>query len=239
MLSRGNYPLLLSAFLGGSARVSNFGVGGRTAVNGSDGYERTPELAWALSSAPTTVVLMLGTNDCKCMWRHNLYSFEMALERIARAFLALPSRPSLVLMAPPPVIRPSLKKCNQTGARNEFQPETLAEKIVPAIARVARRLATSSPAARLADSPCTKSGATFLDLQQLWAARQGCDRRAAKCRSLYYADGVHTSDLGAYAIARAVGELVSPCMEHLHDVSPAASAHMHRRQRFRQKRRDL
>ena len=104
MQSRGNYPKLLSQLLGASAVVSNFGHSGSTASNTSTAYAWTQEYRRSCRSQPNVVVLMLGTNDCKhSVWAKHGAAFGTQLERIGRTFLALPSRPRLLLVKPPPV----------------------------------------------------------------------------------------------------------------------------------------
>jgi lysophospholipase L1-like esterase len=157
MLNRGNYPLLLRSLLA-SDLIYNFGHGGRTAVNGSDAFVRTPTYLAALVSAPHVVVLMLGTNDAKTrFWPRYRDKYEAALHRLAHDFLELPSRPGLVLMAPPPVVPgPASCKCASTSAlsRGKFRrlsaewPSELGKKSVPSDERALGQAAVAVPALR-------------------------------------------------------------------------------------------
>ena len=227
MLNRGNYPLLLRSLLA-SALIYHCGHGGRTAVNGSDAFVRTPTYLAALVSAPHVVVLMLGTNDAKTrFWPRYRDKYEAALHRLAHDFLELPSRPGLVLMAPPPVVpAPASCKC--------FDERALAREVPPIVRRVAERAEEEIGAIGRASArssgrrgACTPGHVTMLDLHGLWVRRFGCQMpsyqtrrldssrapspREPSCTQLYGSDGVHTSERGAEAIAQAVLEVLRTC----------------------------
>ena len=117
---RGNYPSELQQLLGANWDVRNFGHGGRSVV-GATAYDRTTEFERAGRFAPAVVLLMLGTNDAKLCPTPPALEMPMAckshpratwdaerfgpsLEALARRILQLPSRPSLLLLSPPPVL---------------------------------------------------------------------------------------------------------------------------------------
>ena len=215
MRNRGNWPLLLSASLAPRFTVRNFGHGGRTAVNMSDGYVRTPEYAAALETHPRVVVLMLGTNDCKArVWKPPRSAdpldtpFAGALEKIGQSFLRLPSRPSLVLLVPPPVVRLPHAHDVTSGL---FRADVLAAGVADSIKAVARRLGAAVPAAR---TPCTPGAVTLADLHSRWQTRYHCTTTptpSSLCASLFAEDGIHTTARGAEAIAEAVREVLQQC----------------------------
>ena len=207
MQGRGNYPLLLRWLLA-SASVTNFGHGGCTAVNGTFGYVRTEEYKAALKSKPSVVILMLGTNDAKHkLWPQHKSSFVAALRSMGRSFLDLPSQPSLILMTPPPIIY-------WPSERTSFSAKALATEVVRSIRLVAEQLGHSRSLNRGRDA-CAAGRVTMLDLHALWEARDGC--RAAgcnpgpSCKQHYIDDGVHTSAVGAAAIAQAAYEVLQTC----------------------------
>ena len=214
MRIRGNYPAILASLSGGRLTTSNFGHGGRTAVNASEAYVRTLEYSAALESTPQTVVLMLGTNDCKrSMWPQHQHDFVPALVKIGLAFLSLPSQPNLLLVVPPPIINYR----SQSPPPLEFQAAVLASEIRPRIIEASQLLANISRTRHWphSDRPCAPGTVSLLDLHSRWAGKYDCEIWPAiareDCASLYIADGIHTSERGAQAIAAAVYEELEPC----------------------------
>lgn len=104
--ARQAYPAVLGTLLGGAYEVRNFGVSGATLLRfGDHPYLDSDAFNAARYFRPHVVVIVLGTNDSK---PHN-WRDAAALERdtctLVRAFLSLPSQPTVYLCAPPPVFQ--------------------------------------------------------------------------------------------------------------------------------------
>jgi acyl-CoA thioesterase-1 len=101
---RSSYPAVLQALLGPAYDVRNFGVSGATMLReGDHPYFATQAYAEALKFKPHVVVIALGTNDSKPQnWRFR-GSFERDTYAMVRAFMSLPTRPTVYVCAPPPV----------------------------------------------------------------------------------------------------------------------------------------
>ncbi|MEM7236009.1 MAG: GDSL-type esterase/lipase family protein, partial [Planctomycetota bacterium] len=100
------YPAVLGRTLGAGYDVRNFGVNGATLLKKGDRpYWKLDAFRKASAFAPHLVLLKLGTNDSKPQnWKHAA-EFSANLEELVDHFLALPSRPRVVLLAPAPVYR--------------------------------------------------------------------------------------------------------------------------------------
>ena len=100
------YPAVLAQILGGSYDVRNFGVSGATLLKDGDiPYASTPAYEDARYFLPKVVVIALGTNDSKPRnWRHR-NAFERDLFNLTRAFLTLPSLPTVYVCTPPTVFQ--------------------------------------------------------------------------------------------------------------------------------------
>lgn len=208
--NRGNYPLELQRLLGANWDVRNFGHGGRSVV-GAAAYDKTAEFDRACRFEPAVVLLMLGTNDAKVcptpptsemplpckshgggsVWDAD--AFGPSLEALARRILRLPSRPSLILLAPPPVL-PSAYHGSSISS------EVLSTQVHPRIVAVARAIAATEPAL-----PCLG----WLDLSR--GAWPGCPASVDTCRRYLLDDGVHTSAGGAVALASVVAARLQRC----------------------------
>ncbi len=98
------YPFDLWMLLGSNYTVGNFGVGGTTAsLNSFSPYMNTSAFQNAKAFQPNIVVIMLGTNDANSVIRPNNGSFVADYVQLVAAFQALPSKPSIYLVKPPPV----------------------------------------------------------------------------------------------------------------------------------------
>ena len=203
---RGSYPLDLQQLLGSDYIVRNFGHGGRSVV-GRFAYNLTAEYRAAAEFAPHVVILMLGTNDAKfcplpstpegpvpCkktgllppngIW--DARAFAPTLEQLARRIRRLPTCPSMLLLAPPPVL-PSAFKASAISA------SILSDEVSPRVEDVARRLSK--------EHPCGSSTVGFLSLQRAWT---GCPESSKACGRFIGPDGVHTTEEGTLALARAI-----------------------------------
>ena len=143
---------------------------------------------------------MAGTNDSKeSMW--SSHEFIRAYHRMALQLLALPSRPALLVMAPPPLI------ASKAPWRPDFLRSEVVPRIVSAVGSIQRRL-------RQSEHPmdCRPGSVHFLNLHDD-AAYAACREGAATddCSRLFVDDGVHTSVEGARAIAGAVFARLRNC----------------------------
>jgi lysophospholipase L1-like esterase len=95
---------VLAQLLGNAYEVRNFGVSGATLLkNGDIPYADTPAFIAALEFLPQVVVIALGTNDSKPQnWKFR-NTFERDLYAMVRAFLTLPSQPTVYICTPPTV----------------------------------------------------------------------------------------------------------------------------------------
>tara|TARA_B100000795_G_C22794255_1_gene438530 strand:- start:46 stop:813 length:768 start_codon:yes stop_codon:yes gene_type:complete len=216
----GNYPGKLQLALGNNGmpgwQVSNHGRGGATAIasgqsrvclgptlaGGTLGYSATKEFREALRVRPNVVLMMLGTNDSPAAcW--DAVQFALDLKDLVRSFWRLPSRPAVVVMAPP-------APQNDTAALQGFGVRgPLVRDEMP---RLLRRLVASlgGTADSRADSTmvCEPATVHFLDLQLAYS-QKGCDDVVShQCRRLYAADRLHTSAAGAGVIVDAVVRLL-------------------------------
>ena len=199
--NRGNFPAELATLLAGRAAVANFGHGGCSVLNTTRmGCQNFDEWRHALAWKPTVVLLMAGTNDSKeSLW--NSHEFIRAYHRMALQLLALPSRPALLVMAPPPLI------ASKSPWRPDFLRSEVVPRIVSAVGSIQRRL-------RQSEHPmdCRPGSVHFLNLHDD-AAYAACRETPATddCSRLYVDDGVHTSAEGARAIASAVFARLRNC----------------------------
>lgn len=100
------YPAVLGQLLGNAYDVRNFGVSGSTLLkDGDHPYARTAEFETARQFLPAVVVIALGTNDSKPQnWRFR-NTLDRDLYGMVRAFLTLPSQPTVYICTPPTVFQ--------------------------------------------------------------------------------------------------------------------------------------
>ena len=99
------YPAVLQQLLGDGFEVRNFGYNDAAARFDSE----TPYISKkvyrdSLAWEPDIVILMLGTNDTK-PWNWNPEIFRRDYARLVDSYLALPSHPKVVLVAPIRIFR--------------------------------------------------------------------------------------------------------------------------------------
>ena len=113
----GDYPSQLQALVGPAYVVSNYGNSGKTQLHaglcgppagGDCAYIHTPTWPAALASTPDIVTIMLGTNDAKNFnWYPNVTgstgNYTADTLAMISALAALPSKPAIWLMIPPPL----------------------------------------------------------------------------------------------------------------------------------------
>jgi lysophospholipase L1-like esterase len=103
------YPTDLQLLLGNSSIVGNFGATGSTVdFDTSKPYLFQPEFRNATTFEPTTVIIMLGTNDARTDNYQQINSFVADYERIILRIEELTSKPQIFLVEPPPIFNNTL-----------------------------------------------------------------------------------------------------------------------------------
>ena len=127
------YPAVLQRLLGEDYEVRNFGYNDAAArFDAETPYVAKKVYKDSLAWEPDIVILMLGTNDTK-PWNWNPEVFRRDYARIVDSYLALPSHPRVVLVAPIRifrVIRVPIIALN---------PDVLEEGVRPAIHEIAEQ----------------------------------------------------------------------------------------------------
>ncbi|MBW8334010.1 MAG: hypothetical protein K0M40_18455, partial [Prolixibacteraceae bacterium] len=124
-----SYPAQLSAMLGDSYEVRNFGVSGTTLLRKGDiSYRETTEYQQALQFQPNWVFIKLGTNDTKPFNRIFLNEYVQDYKELIATFRQLSSSPRVVLLLPIPVF-----SADSTGITSSI----VREKLLPLIRQVA------------------------------------------------------------------------------------------------------
>ncbi len=134
-VDRNSYPALLQGMLGGEYQVLNFGHSARTLLDSGDHpYRKSHFFAASLASDPAIVLILLGSNDSK-PYNWNAAEYERQLAELVETYKALPGRPSVYLMTPPPAFVVKGKK----KVAFDIQDDVLQCEIVPTVKRVAER----------------------------------------------------------------------------------------------------
>ncbi len=124
------YPARLARSLGPGWEVRNLGAGpGATVLSfGDTPYLKSAPYREALRWEPHVVLILLGTNDSKP--RHWYYrdDFERDYHRLLRELKALPSRPNLWVVLPPPAFP------GQWGIRDSV----IRDEMIPLLRKIAR-----------------------------------------------------------------------------------------------------
>lgn len=127
-----SYPAVLQQLLGEGFEVRNFGHNDAAArFDAETPYASKKAYRDSLAWEPDIVLLMLGTNDTK-PWNWNPGIFREDYLRLVESYLALPSHPRVVLVAP---IR--IFKLIPVTILN---PDVLEEGVRPAIRDIAAQL---------------------------------------------------------------------------------------------------
>jgi len=125
------YPEDLQTMLGNNSIVGNFGVSGATVnFNTDKPYYFEPTFHRAESFLPTTVIIMLGTNDTRPNIYQQINDFVADYERIISKIQVLSSKPQIFLVEPPPIFNNTL----------ELNGTSFAEGVIPCIEQVASKL---------------------------------------------------------------------------------------------------
>lgn len=173
------YPARLQSMLGSGYCVRNYGVSGRTMLNHGD-RPYMKEQAWADAKAfcPDIVVIKLGTNDSKPVnWNNYSKEFSGDLQQMIDELKALPSKPLIYLCNPIKADSP-----RGEGSEKSINDSTIANAIIPAIAKVAKKNKLNVIDLRPVIDPTSKN-----DMQR---------------------DGIHPTSAGCKKIAAAVAEVI-------------------------------
>lgn len=129
-----SYPALLQQMVGEEYEVRNFGYNDASARFDADTpYVRKGVYRKSLAWNPDLVLLMLGTNDTKKRnWDPDI--FRRDYRRLVESYLALPSSPRVVLIAPIPI---SLIK---GVALLGVYPDTLETGVRPAVHEIGKEM---------------------------------------------------------------------------------------------------
>ena len=131
--SRNNYPAQLAQVLGDGYCVQNFGVCGATASGQGDlPYEKGTAYRESVAFQPKIVFLMLGTNDSKPYNYRGQELYAEDMKRILAAYRALPSRPRVYLLTPPPAF-----SINGNPVAFDIQADVIENEINPAVKTLA------------------------------------------------------------------------------------------------------
>ena len=113
------YTVELQTLLGNNSIVGNFGVSAATVSFYSDRpYDFEPAFQDAKIFEPTTVIIMLGTNDARTDNYQQINSFVTYYERMVKSIQALNSKPQVFLVEPPPIFNNTFD-LNGTSFRKE------------------------------------------------------------------------------------------------------------------------
>ncbi len=122
------YPSDLQIMLRQNSTVGNFGVSGATVVStAATPYITQPAMQAAKDFQPTTVIIMLGTNDARGDVYKSINSYTADYNQIIGEFKSLSSSPQIFLVKPPPLF----------GNDYDLNNTNLSEGIIPRIEQVA------------------------------------------------------------------------------------------------------
>lgn len=98
------YPEYLQALLGADSVVGNFGVSGATvSFNSYKPYYFEAAFERAKRFEPTTVIIMLGTNDARTDYYQQIDNFVEDYTKIINSLQTLNSKLQIFLVKPPPI----------------------------------------------------------------------------------------------------------------------------------------
>lgn len=174
------YPAQLQSMLGDGFYVRNFGVSGRTMLNGGD-RPYVNEKAWAEAQAfnPDIAVIKLGTNDSKPVnWDgRGSEVFAADFQQMIDSLKALPSQPEIFVCTP---LRVDMSK-SQEGA-TQIRDSVITAAVIPAVKMIAE-----------------KNNLRVIDLNPLIDPTSDMMQR----------DGIHPSAKGARVMAEAVAREIA------------------------------
>ena len=123
-----SYPKDLQTLLGSKSEVGNFGLSGSTVTFTSPKpYMYEDVLQGAVEFQPTTVIIMLGTNDARSDVYPSIDKFDSDYKQLIDEFKSLKSNPQIYLAIPPPIFN------NTIGISDK----DLSSGVIPRIEQVA------------------------------------------------------------------------------------------------------
>jgi lysophospholipase L1-like esterase len=103
------YPEDLQKLMGNASVVCNFGFSGSTVIfDSTEPYFFEHEFKNAKAFGPTTVIIMLGTNDAHPDVYSSISDFVPNYEIMIRSIQAISSKPQIFLVEPPPIFNNTL-----------------------------------------------------------------------------------------------------------------------------------
>ena len=131
---RKNYPAQLQTMLGDGFCVNNYGYSGRTAQSTGDRpYVNEKLYAQSKAFQPNIVIFMLGSNDSKA-YNWDKENFIKEYKTLVESYVNLESKPTVYLMAPPPVFAVDGK------VKYDIEQKTIANEIVPLTKQMAKEM---------------------------------------------------------------------------------------------------
>ncbi len=131
---RKNYPAQLQTMLGDGFCVNNYGYSGRTAQSTGDRpYINEKLYAQSKAFQPNIVIFMLGSNDSKA-YNWDKENFIKEYKTLVESYVNLESKPTVYLMAPPPVFAVDGK------VKYDIEQKTIANEIVPLTKQMAKEM---------------------------------------------------------------------------------------------------
>ena len=125
------YPMDLQKLLGNSSVIGDFGVRGATVdFNSSLPYLYQGAFGQAESFMPTTVIIMLGTNDARTDNYQNINTFVADYEIMISRIQNFTSKPQIFIVEPPPIYNNTL----------DLNGTDFAHGVIPRIQQVAKAL---------------------------------------------------------------------------------------------------
>jgi len=104
-----SYPSDLQTLVGSNTTVGNFGVSGATVSSTSDRpYLTCNAFRLAKDFKPTTVIILLGTNDARQDIYPYVTDFVGDYKQLIGQFQSLDSKPQIFLVLPPPIFNNTL-----------------------------------------------------------------------------------------------------------------------------------
>ena len=111
-----SYPKVLGRLLGDGYDVRNFGVSARTAMKtGDNPYIDAGRYQASLDFQPDIVIVMFGTNDSKPQNWQGKAEFIAQYKELVTSYADLPSKPRILLMAPPVIYKDDLNAPDKFG----------------------------------------------------------------------------------------------------------------------------
>ncbi len=134
---RNSYPAILNRMLGKAYQVLNYGISGATAQENTDPPYESSFLRAAQDTDPEICILMLGTNDSK-LHNWNPERYEAALEHWVHRIMQFPTKPRIILAAPPAVF-----SVNGKPAVYGIRDAVISGEVLPTVKRVSEKYNTA------------------------------------------------------------------------------------------------